>query len=380
MSTKKSKKEIDRRLLDGVTYEIGPDETPISRAIIIGDVHGCAVELEELLSACEYEPLSDLVILVGDLIGKGPASRDVVRYVRTRLPRVVSIMGNHDEVLAEYHRALLHEQAQFVATNTVVEGASSSESASVWCPLSSPTVHDLPAASSTACAVAPSPAPVALTVEQRAKVLEQCSIKDAYLHLYENELNEEDRAFLCTMPLWCRLPRTCFAAEHACETLPDEVVIVHAGIDPRKSLERQKRKHLLNMRTICSDGKPSKAGEGDGWVNSWHGPQLIVFGHDAVRGLQLTEFAVGLDTGCCYGKALTALILPERRIVAVPAHEMYSAPNIPLGYSSMAPAPQSSVDHTKDPDAESCKITDESSSDERSARRSFQPELPRKLR
>ena len=59
------------------------------------------------------------------------------------------------------------------------------------------------------------------------------------------------------------------------------------------------------------------------WARTWDGPNLVIFGHDAKRGIQHERFAIGLDSGACYGKKLTGIVLPEKEFVAVDAEKVH---------------------------------------------------------
>jgi diadenosine tetraphosphatase ApaH/serine/threonine PP2A family protein phosphatase len=125
-------------------------------------------------------------------------------------------------------------------------------------------------------------------------------------------LRADDREWLETLPLFLRLPR------HG-------AIVVHAGLVPGVPLEDQEPEHLLTMRSIRPDGSVSKrVDEGVPWASRWEGPEHVVFGHDAIRKLQLHPHATGLDTGCVYGGELSACIFPGRRIVSVPARRAYA--------------------------------------------------------
>jgi predicted phosphodiesterase len=64
------------------------------RTLFIGDVHGCAEELEQLLVAFNPKP-KDRVIFVGDLINRGPDSARVLQLARELSARCV--LGNHEQ-------------------------------------------------------------------------------------------------------------------------------------------------------------------------------------------------------------------------------------------------------------------------------------------
>lgn len=70
---------------------------------LIGDVHGCLDELLALLAQVDFDAQQDTLWLTGDLVARGPASLDVLRYVRSLGPAVRMVLGNHDlHLLAVY--------------------------------------------------------------------------------------------------------------------------------------------------------------------------------------------------------------------------------------------------------------------------------------
>lgn len=213
--------------------------------VVIGDVHGCVDELHALLRACGHNR-GDEVVLVGDLIFKGPDSRGVLALVRELAAH--SVRGNHDQHALRLRPLLLEQGGDALPT----------------------------------------------------KKRELLTSFDA-----------TDWAQLEALPLWYALPS-------------QQALVVHGGLQPGVPLAEQDPEMLMGMRTLRADGSPSKRAE-DGvlWGSRWPGPELVVFGHHASRGLQQHPFAIGLDTGCVYGGKLTACILPERRLVSVPARRSY---------------------------------------------------------
>jgi len=214
------------------------------RTLFVGDVHGCADELDALLAECGWQK-GERVVLVGDLVAKGPDSAGVVS--RARELGLLAVRGNHDEHVLRWY------QGQ----------------------------------------------------QKPGKKL-----KPEHQQVLDT-LSRDDWDFLDGLPLYRRLPEL-------------NTIAVHAGLLPGVALREQRQEHLLNLRSISADGTPSKRVEdGAPWATHWRGPELVIFGHDAMRGLQKHPNAFGLDTGCVYGGKLTAYSLPEGRFFSVKARRTY---------------------------------------------------------
>lgn len=76
------------------------------RCIIVGDIHGCLEEFDELLKKVQYLPKVDRLILVGDLIDRGPDSVGVVR--RARELDVECTKGNHEVKFLKWFKGNKH--------------------------------------------------------------------------------------------------------------------------------------------------------------------------------------------------------------------------------------------------------------------------------
>ena len=107
-------------------------------------------------------------------------------------------------------------------------------------------------------------------------------------------------------------------------------IAVHAGLHPELPPERTPPEFLTGVR-FC-DARGERPAEPDGraattppgfspWFDFYDGPRTVVFGHWARMGLIRLERLFGLDTGCVYGRQLSALWWPGGRLVQVPSRQ-----------------------------------------------------------
>jgi predicted phosphodiesterase len=229
------------------------------RTIIIGDIHGCIDEFNELLKTLSYRKDTDRLILLGDLIDRGPDSVAVVK--RARELDLECVMGNHEHKFLKWYK-------------------------------SSGSRNDV--------------------YDKRA---------------HYSEFSDADVNYIARMDSYIEIPE-------------QKTVIVHAGLRPGISLKNQSRDDLYYIRYMDADSKfislkkISRLGkEATGahfWTEFWYGPESVVYGHNVhsqenplIEEVQPGVTCYGLDTGCCFGGRLTALILETKEIVQVQAKRTY---------------------------------------------------------
>lgn len=213
------------------------------RTFVVGDIHGCVAELESLLDGLGLGA-GDTLACLGDYIDRGDDSRGVIDLLletatQTGL-RTVFLRGNHEDMMLSW----------------LGRGGTYGD---VW--LRNGGDETLRSFGFPESRV--SPDEVAAQLDAR------------YLEFLE------------------ALPYTFEVDDH---------VLVHAGIRPGRSLERQLPDDLLWIRGEFIQAKHDLG-------------RTVVFGHTPVRNVMVDlPYKIGIDTGCVYGGHLTALELPDRTL------------------------------------------------------------------
>lgn len=65
------------------------------KTLVVGDIQGCYDELMQLLRLADFNPTTDKLICLGDVVNRGPKSLATLRFL-SRLPNCEITLGNHD--------------------------------------------------------------------------------------------------------------------------------------------------------------------------------------------------------------------------------------------------------------------------------------------
>lgn len=235
---------------------------------IIGDVHGCIVELRTLLEQLGYSVIGDLVtppagrtaVFVGDLVDRGPDTPAVLRLVMGMVAAgtALCVPGNHDVKLM---RALGGKQVS--------------------------VAHGL------------------------AQSLEQLALETP-------EFRTEVMKFIDGL------------VSHY--VLDDgQLVIAHAGMKAAlqgrgSGVVREFALYGETTGETDEYGRPVRAN----WAAEYRGSAMVVYGHTPTLEPEWVNRTICIDTGCVFGGKLTALRYPENALVSVGALREYAVASKPL--------------------------------------------------
>jgi len=263
----------------------------------IGDVQGCYDQLMRLLERCGYDERRDVLWFVGDLVNRGPRSVQTLRFARGLGARQVTVLGNHD-----------------LALLVVAAGVKK--------PHRGDTFHDI------------------LEAPDRDELIDW---------LRRQNLMHTGSGYAMVhaglLPQWSVEQARALAREvEAALQGPDypEFLTRMYGNAPlawRDDLAGYDRLRVIvnamtRMRLVTAAGemefshKTGLAGMPAGYLPWYDAPRRasaslpVIFGHWAALGLTLREDVACLDSGCVWGRNLTALRLEDRHVVQCGCSEL----------------------------------------------------------
>ncbi|QAS51605.1 bis(5'-nucleosyl)-tetraphosphatase PrpE [Halobacillus litoralis] len=228
---------------------------------IIGDVHGCLDELQQLFTDLGYEwhgglpdhPDGRTPVFLGDITDRGPDSIGCIQFVYRIITEKggLYVPGNHCNKLY-----------RFFLGNPVQEKHGLETTAAEFRALPSD---------------------------------KQKEVKKQFKQLYEES------------PLHLILKDV-------------KAVIAHAGILEKDIGHKSKSIETFILYGDITgeklpDGRPVRRD----WAQQYQGDRWIVYGHTPVRKPRFINKTVNIDTGCVFGGKLTAFRLPEEEIVSIPS-------------------------------------------------------------
>ena len=257
---------------------------------VIGDVQGCFAQLEALLVKVRYRRGKDRLWFVGDLINRGPDSLATLRFVRKLGDRAVSVLGNHDL----HFLAIVFGGHPTRSSDTLDEllGAKDCLKLAHWL-RQLPLLHRARGVVMTHAGV-----PHIWSLKQatkRARELEAVLRGDRYRHFFEAMYGNEPAA-------WSK----------SLEGMARQRVIVNY-------FTRMRFVNAAGELEFMHKGPSDQAPQGfRPWFEFPHRIERpIVFGHWASLEGVRRKRAIGVDTGCVWGRTLTALRLEDRKLLHV---------------------------------------------------------------
>ena len=263
----------------------------------IGDLQGCYDPFRHLLDEIDFDPSKDTLWLTGDIVNRGPKSLKTLRFVKELGDSVITVLGNHDLHLLALSAGAVRFGNRFGSLEKLLK-ASDADELCHW-------------------------------------------LRHQPLAHYDEKLNTL-LVHAGTHPQWSVKKTLACATEVETALQGDDYVNVLGkmyGNAPNiwsgKLTGYKRLRFIINcltrMRMVTADnhldlkfsGSPWRARKGlRPWFEmdspAWAGTR-IVFGHWSSLGLIVLPDLISLDTGCVWGRHLTAVRLDKRlpRVVQV---------------------------------------------------------------
>ncbi len=259
----------------------------------IGDLQGCLEPLERLVEAVGFDPSRDRLWFVGDLVNRGPDSLGCLRFVKSLGEAAVTVLGNHDLHLLCVAEGI--ERSRPRDTLDAVLAAPDRDELLAWL-RHRPLMHVEGAFAMVHAGLLPQ-WPVARARELAGEVetaLQGPGWRAFLSRLYGNEPAHWDDALAGQERL-------------------------RAIVNAMTRLRVCRRDGAMDL---AFKGEPGEhAGDRVAWFDMPHrasATHTLVCGHWSALGLRVGENVLSLDSGCVWGRQLTAARLPDRHLWHVP--------------------------------------------------------------
>ena len=266
---------------------------------IVGDVHGCIDELRCLLDAVAFQPERDKLWSVGDLVGRGPHSKQVLEFVIELGDSFGCVLGNHDlHLLSVLHGIKPVNPKDF--TDAII----TSSERDFWIDWlrSQPLMVQLPNQA---------------IVMSHAGLYPQWSITEAQAYADEVQATlRGDHYVEYLRNMYHNHPTSWSSVQDKFERFR---FVVNAFTRMRYCY--QDPEHNLHLDLTCKLHPRDADSEIQPWFKFLPGlPITWVFGHwAALHGETRRADIIGLDTGCVWGNSLTLMRCSDHRMFLQPA-------------------------------------------------------------
>ena len=259
----------------------------------IGDIQGCFTSLMALLKRVDFDPARDRLWLVGDLVNRGPDSLRILRFVRELGPAAVTVLGNHDLYLLMVAYGAVRSRGKDDTIQAVLD-APDRDALLGWL-RTRPLMHVEDGFAMVHAGLLPN-----WTVTQAralAREVEGALAGPYHADLLHNMWGSEPAAWSSDLRDYARMR-----------------VIVNA---------------MTRMRFCTPDGQMDFKVKGEvtkapkGFVPWFEVPgrksadTTVVFGHWSALGLRVEPRLLALDSGCLWGRELSAVRLEDRAVFQV---------------------------------------------------------------